>query len=121
MVHVNIVNWLKNDAPGRHKVYTAQEKNWDALGDEDLMKEAIKTNYIVLTQDKAFQSPNRYKICTHPGIIFLHQTLTTDKAIDMLKLFFLSGKRDACKHAIVKIKQGEAEIINVDGTSSIRL
>lgn len=78
--------------------------------------EAIKRNAIVLTSDSDFSSPIDFRICTHPGVLWIHMSSQhSSHIIPRLKRFLQSTNYAKCRHALVELRDFTAVVVSKNG------
>jgi len=84
--------------------------------DPNVIREVNKIKSLILTFDRDFTDPTLYKICTHPGVLWLHMSRQAPSyVVPRLEQFLRSDHYSKCKHAVVELRDDIAIVTSRTG------
>jgi len=104
-----------NAIPG-YRTYRAQDLGIAAVKDPTIRDAATRRNVLILTFDRDFTNPVDFKICTHPGVLWIHMSSQRPFHVaPRLRRFLTSPHYQKCKHAIVELRDRVAIVTSRQG------
>ncbi|MBI4461201.1 MAG: DUF5615 family PIN-like protein [Acidobacteria bacterium] len=99
--------------PSVRAVYVLDTPELIGCEDDGIIAYAEKEKRITVTMERSFQ---RYRVCTHQGIIVLtSRERHAEMREEVFRRFLLSGYRKYVKNAFTRLSQNEATIKDHDG------
>ena len=89
--------------------------------DKEIVEYADSKKRIVVTMEGRIDQI-RFPVCSHSGIIILKAAKRHEAfKVDLFKRFMQSGHRKRCRHAIIKLRSEDIEILEVDQHGGTKL
>lgn len=104
--------------PSVRAAYVLDTPELIGCDDDSIITYAEKEKRVTVTMERSFQ---KYKVCTHQGIIVLtSRERHAEVQEEVFERFLLSGYRKYVKNAFTRLSQSEATIKDHDGEKVVR-
>ncbi len=104
-----------NNLPG-YNTTRLQDQGLSGIDDPSLLPEVNRLRTPILTFDRDFTDPVRFRICTHPGVLWVHMSSQRPLHVaPRLQRFLRSEYDKKCKHALVELRDNVAVVTSRKG------